>query len=235
MGGKAGAGQAQSGNYALGQSLTSMAGVDPTHPEYQYVLAGFNDANAQRARDTQMAGMFESMFSGGENQQPQQGDGWPTYEEQRAQAEEDRLIAEEHRLRAEGIRERDGRIENYFTAANEATRYVTEAIAGEQANAATLGVDYVMTDELKAERIADHFSSLWSESDQASLEGSIGEFGNDSNFEQTVFRGKGSKEAGKTADDSVNPFQAMDAHLASTGVDDEEKLGASSLLSGVKK
>lgn len=167
-----------------GQSIDM---INANQPEY----AAANQAgwDAWQSEQQQNA-MFESMMSGfGGGESAPTG---PSYEQQEA----DRIRREGDRIRREGESKRDGFISDYFTAANEATAFVTDKIAKEQANAAMMGVDYTMNDDLKAERIANYFSNLWSSESQSNLEKYTGEFGA-SGFTQNIFRGEGT-ESGPT-------------------------------------
>ncbi len=108
---------------------------------------------------------------------------------------------------------------------------MSEKIASEKANAAMMGVDYNMTDDIKNERISNYFSTLWSEGNQQELEGSFGEVGS-GGFEQTMWRGEGTESG---PDGSVGDQQAGGGIVAKapgkkTLIDEENQLGASSIL-----
>lgn len=214
--------------YNAARQGQTLAQINANQPEYGAAnAAGFN----RYAQEVQQASMFEQMLAGfgGGNEQ-----GGPSYEQQRQDQLADReKRAEEARI-AEGTRKRDDYIKRYFDAANEATQAITEKIAAEKANAATLGVNYTMTDELKSERIADYFSNLWSEGDQSSLEKLTGEFGG-SNFEQVVFRGKGKEAKADTGTEGAkNAVSGKTGGGGKSTTEEDDLLGASGLLSGVK-
>ena len=62
-------------------------------------------------------------------------------------------------------------------SANAAADSINSLIASEAGHAAQYGLDYNITDEEKRERINNYFASLWSESDEKSLNDLIGKWG----------------------------------------------------------
>ncbi len=230
MGSSGGNEQAQSGNYALGQSLKSnavgmsgMQGVDPNHPQYEYVMAGYMDAHNAKVENEKIKLMYENMMEGfaSQNNNTDYADAMAS---QQAAADEAANAA-----RLGGLRStRDQHISNYFSAANDATNYVSEKIASEKANAALMGVDYNMSDEIKGERISNYFSTLWSEGNQAELEGSFGEVGA-GGFEQTMWRGAGNETG--PAEGSVGEEKTGGSIKPKpTLIDEENTLGSTSIL-----
>jgi hypothetical protein len=86
----------------------------------------------------------------------------------------------------EGEAQRDDAYGGYLDAANTAIDYVNEQIGREQSNANLLGIDYNITDESKQERINNYFASVWSESDQSSLQDLMNQWGNPEGFEDWI-------------------------------------------------
>ena len=169
---------------AQGQSLDM---INAAQPDYADASAqGYNmymeEQASANAWEDMMAMFYASMAPSGGGS----SSGDDAYADAQAKADE---AAETARI-ADLTGKRDAYIGNYFDAANNATSYVTEKIAGEKANAAMMGVDYSMTDELKNERISNYFSTIWSEGNQAEMEGSFGEIGS-GGFEQSIWRGEG--------------------------------------------
>ena len=217
-------------NYAAGQNLYNTGGYlagDNGHPEYAYLEAGYNAAKSAKEQETAMMRMMESMMGGSESSSSSSSSSQADlYASQ--QAESDRR-ADEARI-AGLTNTRDGYITNYFDAANAATSYVSEKISGEKANAALMGVDYNMTDEIKGDRIANYFGTLWSEGSQQQLEGSFGEIGS-GGFEQTVWRGEGVEAGpGGGLGEQKSGGGITPRSKANTLVDDENQLGAPSIL-----
>lgn len=101
--------------------------------------------------------------------------------------------AVEEQKRAQGTANRDAAYAEYMDAASTATDYVNSQVNEERANAALLGIDYGMTDEIKAQRINDYFATLWGEGDQSTLESYMKEWGDPTGFTGfSVTRGDGS-------------------------------------------
>jgi hypothetical protein len=95
--------------------------------------------------------------------------------EQDARDEENRII--------KGENDRDSAYKNYLNAADTATTYVNKLIDNERANAALLGIDYEITDEMKAVRINDYFATIWLAGDQEDIDNLFEEFGDPEGFE----------------------------------------------------
>jgi len=211
-------GQEVKSRYARGDGIDAeMGGLDPKY--HEAFQAGYWDAHAKKVEGEQMKMMFEQMMQG----QQAQANAYSAQLAQAAQAQEE--------ARLSGLRgKRDNMISGYFEAANSATSYVTDKIAGERANAALMGVDYNMSDELKGERISNYFSTLWSEGNQQELEGSFGEVGA-GGFEQTMWRGEGTESgpAGSVGDQKAGG--GIRAKAKKTILTEEDnQLGASSIL-----
>lgn len=133
--------------------------------------------------------------------------------------------------RRQGESQRDQLYGNYMDAANTATDYINNEVTQARANAALLGIDYQdMTDEQKSAQINDYFATLWSDSNQAQLEGLMKEWGNPTGFtEFAVTRGDGSKYAGSEGSEtSVSTSTGQKPTLVTQ--DEEEVLGAPSIL-----
>jgi len=211
--------------YNLGRSMkegnkgmSGFVGWTPDMEGYDYVAQGYLDAHNEKVAMENM----KMMFSQG---QESQANAYAQMQAAQAEAMEEARIA--------GLTsKRDAMIGGYFDAANSATTYVSEKIAQEKANAALMGVDYSMTDELKNERISNYFSSLWSEGNQSELEASFGEIGA-GDFEQTIWRGKGVEAEApgsvgeQKAGGSITPKSAK-----KTLIDDEAALGANTSILG---
>jgi len=222
MGGKGGGGtdwQTVAGTNAYnaasqGQSWDAIAANQPKYLEASRM--GYDKWMEEQAAGSQyemmMASMMKGMGGGGES-----GGGEDPYAAAREEARISDLTGK-----------RDAFIGGYFDAANQASNYVTEKISGEKANAALMGVDYTMNDELKNERISNYFSTLWSEGNQQEMEGSFGEIGS-GGFEQTIWRGEG-VESGPTGE--VGEEKAGGAIKAKKKnlMDDEDALGNSTAL-----
>lgn len=157
----------------------------------------------------------------------------PSYEEQMADADAryQQQLADQERLI--GTQQRDELYSNYMSAAGTATDYITGEIADEQANARLLGIDYLITDEQKSQRISDYFASIWSEGDQQRLEGLIGKWGSPTGFSgYSVTRGDASKYAAKKGEEKTAAVsKGMKPTLATE--DEEETLGAGQTVLGV--
>ena len=195
--------------------MEGLAGWTPDMEGYDQVYAGYMQAHNEKVQKEK----FKMMMEQGN------ADSVRAYE---ASMAAQRAAAEEARL--SGLRDkRDSMIGGYFDAANSATSYVSEKLASEKSNAAMMGVDYNMSDDIKNERISNYFGSIWSEGNQAELEGSFNEVGA-GDFEQTLWRGEG-VEAGPAG--SVGEEQAgggIKAKAKKTLIDDENTLGVQSIL-----
>ena len=219
--------------YSTGYSTWS-PGLDYSHLSgrtnlEQGTIAGYQAAegayDSRNAMEAQWAAFFDSLGGGGSGPKEPSG---PSYEEQ--QADYDARQAEI--ARQQGIAERDTAFSSYLDAAGTATDYVTGEIQKEQSNANLLGIDYTMTDELKATRINDYFSTIWGEGEHTNLTGLMSKWGDPTGFTGfSITRGDGSVYASKT--------EGGDTLATSKGVkppgildDEEEVLGGFSALGG---
>lgn len=197
--------------------MTGLEGLDPNMEGYDQIYGGYMERHNERVQEEKFKIMMENMMFGQQQQ---------AYDYAAAQRE----AAEEARRQA-GLAKRDAFASNYMDAANEATSFVNEKIAAEKANAALMGVDYVMTDEIKNERISNYFGSIWSEGQQQELDAAIGEWGTPEGFEQTIFRG-GGVEAGPEGSVGQQKAGGGIAPKKKTLIDEEETLGTASVLGG---
>jgi hypothetical protein len=131
---------------------------------------------------------------------------------------------------ASGLANRDKAYSGYLNAAGQAADYVNNQIKGEQANAALLGINYDMNDAVKSQRINDHFASLWSEGDQASLDSYMKEFGNPEGFTGfSVKRGTAPVAAAEAVTTKVSDSKQY-KKAGGKLVDQEPTLGSSNVL-----
>ena len=192
--------------------MEGMAGWDPSMEGYDQVLSGYMQAHNEKVQGEHFKNMMADMAAGNANAAS-------AYAAQQ-QAQEEAM--EEARLG--GLRnKRDAMISGYMDAANDATSFVTDKIAGEKSNAAMMGVNYNMSDEIKNERISNYFSSIWSEGNQADLEGSFAEVGA-GGFEQSLWRGEGTEAgpAGSVGDQKAGG--GITARPKKTLIDEEKQL-----------
>ena len=140
----------------------------------QGYLAGWAQAAADQQKQQQIMGMFSGagmdMAKSMEQQQAMYAQ-----QQRDQQAEYDRRM-EEQRLAA-GRAKRDELYSGYMSAAGSATDFINSEINKERSNAALLGIDYNIDDNIKSQRISDYFASIWGEGDQASLETHMKDFG----------------------------------------------------------
>lgn len=174
-GSKQSAASRQQQGYATGYSMYQ-PGVNPIEaygPQKQSNLSmgayqGWMDADKDyQARQSEGNGFMEMLMAmmEGMGGAPQMQMG-PSYEDQ--QAEYNRRMEEQRRQ--QGIKDTQTAYTNYLNAATSATDYINAEIAKEQSNAALLGVDYAITDEIKQQRIENYFATVWGEGDQLQLE-----------------------------------------------------------------
>ncbi len=202
----------------------SLESIIATGPEYTDAMTqGYNKWADEQAYNMMMMQMLEGMAGAGEEQQE-------AYASQLASQQEAQAAAAEEARIGQLTSSRDNLITGYFNAANAATSYVTEKISGEKANAAVMGVDYSMNDGLKGERIANYFSSIWSEGDQQALDTSFGEIGS-GGFQQSVYRGSGVEEGpkGEVGEEKSGGGITPKA-VKNTLIDDSDALGTAAIL-----
>ena len=165
-------------NYYAGQAA-AQAGKPPqtntNHPEYSYWIQGYNDyidsQNTRSSTENLMSGMAE-MFAPMEITVPEYKG--PSAEE----------ISAENKKNSD-ISRRDTLFSGYMTAAESAVDYINNQINEERSNAALLGIDYQLTDELKQQRINKYFDSLWGAGDELELDNLIKDYGNPTGFDGT--------------------------------------------------
>lgn len=158
--------------YAAAQS-GKPAQTNTSHPEYQYWIAGYNDYNKKQSTSNSVREMFSGMsemFAPMEITFPEY-DG-PSAEE----------ISAENKKNSD-ISRRNTLFSGYVTAADTAADYINNQINEERANAALLGIDYQLTDELKQQRINKYFDTLWGAGDELELDNLIKEYGNPTGFD----------------------------------------------------
>ena len=160
-------------------------------------------------------------------------DSGPTYEEQLAEQERLQKEAEERQARIAGENDRDSLYSAYMDAAGSATDYINSEIDREMSNAALLGIDYVMDDTMKSQRISDYFATVWGEGEQAQLEALIGKWGNPQGFSGfTVTRGDASKYAGKEGEETEVGQSRGQKPKPTLVTDEEDTLGGQATLLG---
>lgn len=161
-------------NYYAGQAA-AQAGKPPqtntNHPEYSYWIQGYNDyINSQNTRSSTeklMSGMSE-MFA-------------PMEFPEIPEVDYDKIIKEQQDTA--NISRRDTLFSGYMTAAESAVDYVNQQIMEERSNAALLGIDYQLTDEMKQQRINKYFDTLWGAGDELELDTLIKDYGNPTGFD----------------------------------------------------
>ncbi len=209
--------------YNAAQRGATLDSINANQPNYGAAnQAGYDKYSSERQQQQQMETFMGGMHA------PSSNSGYDAQAAAQAQAAEAARAREAARI-ADLTNKRDARISGYFEAANAASSFVTEKIAGEKANAALMGVDYNMTDELKGERISNYFSSLWSEGDQQGLTSSFGEIGT-GGFSQSVFRGEGTETGPEGAVGDENEGGGIKPRAKSTLIDEENTLGAATAL-----
>lgn len=155
---------AQSGQPAL---------TNTSHPEYQYWIAGYNDYNKKQNTSSSVTELFSGMS---EMFAPMEIT-FPEYEGPSAEE-----ISAENKKNSD-ISRRNTLFSGYVTAADTAADYINNQINEERSNAALLGIDYQLTDELKQQRINKYFDSLWGAGDELELDNLIKEYGNPTGFD----------------------------------------------------
>lgn len=163
-------------NYYAGQAA-AQAGEAPitntNHPEYSYWIQGYNDYNKQQSTSggiTEMMSGMSEMFA-------------PMEFPEIPEVDYDKIIKEQ-RDTANTSR-RDTLFSGYMTAAESAVDYINNQINEERSNAALLGIDYQLTDEMKQQRINKYFDSLWGAGDELELDNLIKDYGNPTGFDGT--------------------------------------------------
>ena len=149
------------------------AQTNTSHPEYQYWIAGYNDYNKAQSTSNSVREMFSGMsemFAPMEIMFPEYTG--PSAEE----------ISKENKKNSD-ISRRNTLFSGYVTAADTAADYINNQINEERANAALLGIDYQLTDELKQQRINKYFNTLWGAGDELELDNLIKEYGNPTGFD----------------------------------------------------
>lgn len=158
--------------YAAAQS-GQPAQTNTSHPEYQYWIAGYNDYN--KAQST--SNSVREMFSGMSEMFAPMEITFPEYDGPSAEE-----ISAENKKNSD-ISRRNTLFSGYVTAADTAADYINNQINEERANAALLGIDYQLTDELKQQRINKYFDTLWGAGDELELDNLIKEYGNPTGFD----------------------------------------------------
>jgi hypothetical protein len=154
---------------------------------------------------------------------------------QRADYEAQLRAQQEAQARMAGESERDAVYGEYMNAAETATDYITNQIAQQRSNAALLGTQYTMNDEMKGTMISDYFASIWGAGDQARLEGLMKQWGKPKGFSEfAVVRGDGSKYSeGTEGSQTTEAVSEGKRTLAGGGVPEEdETLSKLSILGG---
>ena len=155
---------------------------------------------------------------------------YPTYEEQMADQERLQQEAEERNRRIQGENDRDKLYSGYMDAASTATDYINSEIDREKSNAALLGIDYSITDEMKSQRISDYFATIWGEGEQGQLEALIGEWGNPAGFTGfTITRGDASTYA-STAEEKQVGKSTTQKPKPTLATEEEDILGGATVL-----
>lgn len=165
-------------------------------------------------------------------QQKQQQPDIPSYEEQ---MEDQQQLLDEQQAEQErqlGLSQRDELYTAYMDAAGSATDFINAEITDERANAALLGIDYNMTDEIKSQRISDYFATVWGEGQQSQLEGLIEAWGEPTGFDGfSIKRGNSDTYAPKEGSEKqVGKSQGVKPTIATA--EEEDTLGTQSVLGG---
>ena len=161
-------------NYYAGQAA-AQAGKPPqtntNHPEYSYWIQGYNDYNKQQETQSSteelISGMSE-MFA-------------PMEFPEIPEIDYDAIIKEQQD--ASNISRRNTLFSGYMTAAESAVDYINQQIMEERSNAALLGIDYQLTDEMKQQRINKYFDTLWGAGEELELDNLIKKYGNPTGFD----------------------------------------------------
>ena len=154
-----------------GEQIDLVGGA--SNPEYQFWIAGWNDYHKSR----QTSSSITEMFSGMSEMFAPMEITFPEYEGPSAEE-----IAAENKKNSD-ISRRNTLFSGYMTAAESAVDYINQQIMEERANAALLGIDYQLTDELKQQRINKYFDTLWGAGDELELDNLIKEYGNPTGFD----------------------------------------------------
>lgn len=77
---------------------------------------------------------------------------------------------------------RDDMFAERTMASESAVDYVNQQVSRERSNAALFGIDYNITDEQKAGRTSDYFSSIWNQDNETKLTGLFSEIGSPEGF-----------------------------------------------------
>jgi len=130
---------------------------------------------------------------------------------------------------ADASNDRNKAISEYATALGSATDFVNENVNAERSNAALMGVEYNITQEVKDDRVGNALKDFgWDAAKQEGLQGLLGKWGQ-GDFEQKIFIGEGT-EAGST-DSTGQPIGTGGGTKPGTYLTEEEDtLGVSSLL-----
>lgn len=162
-------------NYDAGYAAAQAglpAQTNTSHPEYSYWIAGYNDYKNSQSTKNDLSGMFKGM-----------SEMFAPMEITVPEFNYDEIIAENKKNTA--LSRRDTLFSEYLDAAGSATDYINQQISEERANAALLGIDYQLTDEMKQQRIGQYFNTLWGAGAEGELDSLIKEYGNPTGFDGT--------------------------------------------------
>lgn len=161
-------------NYYAGQAAAQQ-GLPPqtntNHPEYSYWIQGYNDyINSQNTRSSteELRSGMPEMFA-------------PMEFPEIPEVDYDAIIKKQQDTA--NISRRDTLFSGYMTAAESAVDYINQQIMEERSNAALLGIDYQLTDEMKQERINKYFDTLWGAGEELELDTLIKDYGNPTGFD----------------------------------------------------
>ena len=150
----------------------------------------------------------------------------PTYEEQVAKQE---ALTEQNRINT-GLNARDKLYSTYLDASDSSIDFVNTSVDQERANAALTGVAYELSDKQKAERIDNHFATVFDAGSQTRLEALFADFGEPTGFEGfQVTRGV---EPASTKAKSGTTTETTTRGRPSGTIIAEETLGNATLLGG---
>ena len=142
---------------------------------------------------------------------------------------------EEARIKQGGI-DRDEAFTNYTNQSESANAYVDKLISQERSEAAIAGVDYVMTDELRQERVNNQFSTTFSDTDYTNLVDLYDEFGTpegSGGYDSfTTVRGTGDAPADTSAAPATIASSGRTPAGMLAGDSEEDILGSTSILGG---
>ena len=160
-------------NYDAGYAAAQQ-GLPPqtntNHPEYSYWIAGYNAYKDTQNTKNDLSSMFEGM-----------SEMFAPMEITIPEFNYDEIIEENKKNTA--LARRDTLFSDYLDAAGSATEYINQQISEERANAALLGIDYQLTDEMKQQRIGQYFNTLWGAGAEGELDTLIKEYGNPTGFD----------------------------------------------------